>query len=69
MSQFDQAPCIKCHKEVTLNATGICKECRTNPCNWCGEPTTSKKKPPECIICHKRSQKTKNELRQRRMAN
>jgi hypothetical protein len=58
-----RVPCLKCKKPCNLNASGICIDCKTKPCYWCGKKTRSEKKIPTCNPCSKLGTERKNASR------
>lgn len=58
-----RVPCIKCGQLCNLNASGICLDCKTRRCHWCGKNTRSVQKIPTCNPCSKLGTEKKNALR------
>ena len=46
-----QMICDECGIVSYVHASGICSDCRKQPCHWCGKSTTSKLKEPTCRDC------------------
>lgn len=57
-----QMICDECGIIAHTHATGICTDCRKQPCHWCGKLTTSKLKEPTCRDCQVLSPTKRKEL-------
>lgn len=55
--------CLKCNQLCNMNASGICKDCSSVACHWCGKKCRSKLKNPTCNSCDMMTAENRRKLR------
>ena len=56
----DRTECTKCGKIISINRSGICRDCRSEPCLFCKKPTI--RKGQVCKKCEHAPSKEQREL-------